>query len=620
MKKIAMITDGWKRMVTYAWVDGITRRIHELDEDICIYQYNCYGNWRRDKKYNQGEYNIFRLPDLNQFDGVVLDCNFTIDRERQQELVSMLQKVKTPIISIGHAVDNCYYVGIDNITPIKELMQHLHKVHGCTSFLFAGGPRGNYENYSRMKAFKDYISEYNLMEIGTGFGDYEYATGVQYMERLAKEEIPFPQAIVCANDNIAAGICARAEELGYKVPEDFIVTGFDNMEKAAYFCPQITTVNNDRGKIASEIVDIFYELWAGKQVDGFCFVPTTCSFGESCGCKNNGSVDYRQHIKGQIVYNTQAQTEDEQRVAMEGRMAECTDFNGIFHEMSRYVINHDSDAFYAVIDKRLWDGIDEKKLTIRGYPKEQMVVAYASEANRELSFADVEALYEHLEKAEKGTAYMFTPLHFRQYTIGYTIVKNARFLYYDPYFYDIQSGCMRAMEAMFKQIQLEKINQRLEAVYNRDPMTGLYNRMAYTEMIGPAFQKYQEDGVACCLAFFDVNYFKEINDSMGHEFGDTLLKRIAKILIALQPEKGYSYRFGGDEFVVFFPYATKEKAEEYRKAVLTEVELSGISVSVGVVVTNPEEEKGLDEYLAQADVLMYDMKKLEKEKRKLKFS
>ena len=107
---------------------------------------------------------------------------------------------------------------------------------------------------------------------------------------------------------------------------------------------------------------------------------------------------------------------------------------------------------------------------------------------------------------------------------------------------------------------------------------------------------------------------------MGHEFGDTLLKRIARILMDLQPENGYSYRFGGDEFVVFFPNATPEKAEEYRKAVLTEVEISGISVSIGVVVTNPAEDKALDDYLAQADILMYEMKNAEKERRKLKLS
>ena len=615
MKKIAMLTDGWKRMVTYAWVDGIINRIRELDEDICIYQYNCYGNWRREKKYNLGEYNIFRLPELNEFDGVVLDCNFTTDKERQQELACILQKIEVPVISIGHAMDNCFYVGIDNTTPIKELMEHLHKEHGCVRFLYAGGPKGHYENYSRMTAFKSFILENGLIEQDTWFGDYEYSSGVKYMDRLVNEAIPFPDAIICANDNIAAGLCARATELGYSVPEDFIVTGFDNMEKAAYFYPQITTVNNDRGKIAAAIVDMFHELWAGRAVESFHFVPTTCSFGESCGCANNNTVDYRQYIKGQIIYNTQAQVEDEQRVAMEGRMADCTDFYGIFHEMSRYVINHDSDAFYAVLDKRLWEGIDERKLPTKGYAKEQMVVAYASENNVPVSFESPEALHEHLAQAEPGTAYMFTPLHFRQYTVGYTIVKNARFLYYDPYFYDIQSGCARSLEAMFKQIQLETINQRLEEVYNRDPMTGLYNRMAYTEMIGPAFKKYQEEKTACCLAFFDVNYFKEINDSMGHEFGDTILKRIAKILLELQPENGYSYRFGGDEFVVFFPYATKEKAEEYKKNVLMEVERSGISVSVGIVVTNPEMDADLDDYLAQADNLMYEMKNAIKAKR-----
>ena len=615
MKKIAMLTDGWKRMVTYAWVDGIINRIRELDEDICIYQYNCYGNWRREKKYNLGEYNIFRLPELNEFDGVVLDCNFTTDKERQQELACILQKIEVPVISIGHAMDNCYYVGIDNTTPIKELMEHLHKEHGCVRFLYAGGPKGHYENYSRMTAFKSFILENGLIEQDTWFGDYEYSSGVKYMDRLVNEAIPFPDAIICANDNIAAGLCARATELGYSVPEDFIVTGFDNMEKAAYFYPQITTVNNDRGKIAASIVDMFHELWSGRAVESFHFVPTTCSFGESCGCANNNTVDYRQYIKGQIIYNTQAQVEDEQRVAMEGRMADCTDFYGIFHEMSRYVINHDSDAFYAVLDKRLWEGIDERKLPTKGYAKEQMVVAYASENNVPVSFESPEALHEHLAQAEPGTAYMFTPLHFRQYTVGYTIVKNARFLYYDPYFYDIQSGCARSLEAMFKQIQLETINQRLEEVYNRDPMTGLYNRMAYTEMIGPAFKKYQEEKTACCLAFFDVNYFKEINDSMGHEFGDTILKRIAKILLELQPENGYSYRFGGDEFVVFFPYATKEKAEEYKKNVLMEVERSGISVSIGIVVTNPEEDADLDDYLAKSDNLMYEMKNAIKAKR-----
>ena len=56
MKKIALITDGWRRYVTYAWVVGITERAKQLGVDICLYTFNTNGNLSHDRKYNQGEY------------------------------------------------------------------------------------------------------------------------------------------------------------------------------------------------------------------------------------------------------------------------------------------------------------------------------------------------------------------------------------------------------------------------------------------------------------------------------------------------------------------------------------------------------------------------------------
>ncbi len=73
-------------------------------------------------------------------------------------------------------------------------------------------------------------------------GDYDYETGVNYMREYVHSGSKLPDVFVCANDNIAAGICAEAEQWGYRVPDDFLVTGFDNLDKAAYFRPQITTV------------------------------------------------------------------------------------------------------------------------------------------------------------------------------------------------------------------------------------------------------------------------------------------------------------------------------------------------------------------------------------------
>ena len=75
MRKVALITDGWRRLFTYAWPAGILQRIKERDEEVNLYIFNSTGNWSRDAGYNRAEYNIFNLPDLSEFDGIILELN-----------------------------------------------------------------------------------------------------------------------------------------------------------------------------------------------------------------------------------------------------------------------------------------------------------------------------------------------------------------------------------------------------------------------------------------------------------------------------------------------------------------------------------------------------------------
>lgn len=63
MRKVALITDGWRRLFTYAWPAGILQRIKETNEEVNLYIFNSTGNWSRDAGYNRAEYNIltFRI-------------------------------------------------------------------------------------------------------------------------------------------------------------------------------------------------------------------------------------------------------------------------------------------------------------------------------------------------------------------------------------------------------------------------------------------------------------------------------------------------------------------------------------------------------------------------------
>lgn len=96
------------------------------------------------------------------------------------------------------------------------------------------------------------------------------------------------------------------------------------------------------------------------------------------------------------------------------------------------------------------------------------------------------------------------------------------------------------------------INEELKNIYNRDALTGLYNRVAYTEMVMPRFKNLTENGTSCSMIFFDVDGFKQINDTKGHKYGDEVLKEIADTLEREKPVEGFVYRFGGDEFVLFY--------------------------------------------------------------------
>ena len=619
MRKIAFISDGWKRLVTYSWVDGIMSEIRNSDEDICLYQFNANGNWSHDVKHNIGEYNLFKLPDYSEYDGIIFDCTNMTDQEQIQSIIEVLKKQDIPVVSIGYYVDGFYYVGNDNKKLFRELIDHLYLKHNCRDFVFAGGPVYSYENKMRCEAFKQAMEDYNLVVPPDGylFGDYDFSTGVKYMEEWISADRKLPDAFVCANDNIAAGICSVAEKNGYNVPRDFLVTGFDNLDKAAFFKPQITTVEHNRGNIGMAAAGMLIDIWKGKPVDQFTYTQSECIWAESCGCPNNGRVDYRQYIKERIEYSVKKDGYEEDVMILENRITECASFYSLFEEFSHHIESLGDDGVYIVVDKVLQNPNLESEFVNSDYVRENMYVGYAHEKDKELpQFDSVDDLYKYIEETGANNAYMFSSIHFRDQIVGYTILKNPEFLYDNPSFYDVHSVFMLKLENLFKHKQLENANNEMRKIYNRDTLTGLYNRVAYVEMVVPKFEEYHARNISCAMIFFDADHFKQINDTKGHRFGDFVLTRIAEIINTCKPQDGYAYRYGGDEFVVFFPDATDEKIYGFIAEVEERFKAEEIEVSRGIVRTDPQKNMKLEEYLVMADNEMYKAKKKKKNARK----
>ncbi len=162
--------------------------------------------------------------------------------------------------------------------------------------------------------------------------------------------------------------------------------------------------------------------------------------------------------------------------------------------------------------------------------------------------------------------------------------------------------------------ELEKANASLRHLSRHDVLTGLSNRMAANERIHSEFMRMKRTGSRYAVLMLDVDFFKRINDTYGHEAGDHVLKRISDVLKSCLRASDFVARYGGEEFLVLLPdtplEAATQVAEKIRQALARSTDpIAGVTtMSIGLVVASPEHH---DENVAvnEADARLYQAKK-----------
>jgi len=157
---------------------------------------------------------------------------------------------------------------------------------------------------------------------------------------------------------------------------------------------------------------------------------------------------------------------------------------------------------------------------------------------------------------------------------------------------------------------------RLDMLANHDPLTGLPNRSYFQDFLGHALARAQRDKSQVSLLFIDLDRFKHINDSQGHEVGDQVLRIVASRLADQLRADDFVARLGGDEFAVILihPPASRAASRVARKLnqVLAESFKLGqrryaIGASIGISVY-PDDGLDANTLLRQADLAMYQAK------------
>ena len=629
MKKIALITDGWKRYVTYAWVQGYRRYASQYHLDTDLYVFQSFGNFNTDEGYNSGEYNITRLPDLRTFDGIILDLSNVSDASLKESFLARVRESGVPAISLLEDLPGLYYSGLDNLTDFSILVEHLITEHGCRKLNYVGGSPRNQENQKRLLAYRKTLEKHGILFEPERVIErsFEIKTGIRAFTEFQQKDL-LPEAFVCANDNIAVGVCLAAREAGFSIPEDFLVTGFDNEDKASYCNPRITTADFSKTEIMYHAMELLVDIWNG-QTDRRCtYTQAVHIFQESCRCMSECPPDRGQYIIKRILSETRQSDMQNWMIDLNRFLLDCTSYTNLTSHMQMWLHEHQFGNLYLLMNPDIFHlekvdilpEIPDDIYRCVGYPDKMTVVHPVSdtEAVIQLSITDGHLLPDITRTGDQNI-FVFAPLHFREREVGYVVLQNCDYLLDHQFLFKMLNSFRTALESLYNKLVLCKKNKQLSQLYIHDSLTGLYNRMAYEKLALPLFQKYMQKKKHLGILFVDADHLKYINDNFGHDMGNLAIRSIASAIHKSCPVGSVCMRYGGDEFVCVIPDFDLPRMHRLEKTMLHALEeISDVSrfpfpleASIGSVIAD-DAVFSLNDYINLADQKMYASKKARK--------
>ncbi len=230
---------------------------------------------------------IFDLVSNKVVDGLFVlaaSLSLYVDDEEFKRFLDRFRPL--PMVSIGVIFPGMHGVIVDDRQLMREMTEHLVKVHGLHSPLYIGGPLVNIEAQDRLQGFREALAmngiaaNPQMILEGTFLRDSGYRLIREY---LRTPNPPF-DAVICANDEMAIGVREHLLEKGLHAPHDYILTGFDDIEAAALIDPPLTSVNQPIYEMARKACSFLCDnLDKGTPMQTVRY-PLHLVIRESCGC------------------------------------------------------------------------------------------------------------------------------------------------------------------------------------------------------------------------------------------------------------------------------------------------------------------------------------------------
>ena len=596
-------------------VDGVLKRASEMGIDVYIF--TCFVNYDELEENKIGAFRIMDLPDFSTFDGVICMKNSIKYEPAARSVVNRIIKSKVPAVSIDEKINGMHYVGISDYKSQKSIVEHLINEHHLTKINYVCGILEGKEGADRYRAYRDAMAEHGIpvCDDQIYYGNYNRESGRKAVEFFAKTNMP--QAIVFANDAMAIGGTERLRQYGYRVPEDIVITGFDNDELSEFCVPSLTTVDRRQQKIGETAVDLLLANEDECEIEQ----ETQVLYRESCGCNEQSEmkltdlrIDYQNKC---LIYEEALDTLKSMQLDLTG----LESIDELCGRLKKYVIKSDMKSFYLCLcdRKKLFEG---DTLKCESYTQNiNIPIAYHNEEFSSYNeFPTRDILPEAVRNTDRQTFYVVTPIYYQKICYGYCISDGSTFALKSELSYLWTVNIAMALENIRKWKWINRMNEKISRMWKYDMLTQVLNRSGFFFCAEELVKDIKSTDSMAFMIFLDIDGLKSVNDNQGHEVGDAFIAEIADVLKRAVPKDCLIMRYGGDEFVVF---GSCENGDRMRaivsriKAMIAEANEAPdrrytLSASFGCSVHDAAEIENLNGLIEAADKQMYQEKKAKK--------
>ncbi len=490
--------------------------------------------------YNSSEYfadvevenRIYDQILSKQLDGIILTAESFLNQELQARINGLLkQRSDIPVIVTGAEIEGFECINNDVRADTKDIIDHLIEAHSFSRIDFLTGPAEYDTSILRAEGYKDSLCAHGIpfRENRVIYGDFWMNSGEKLADEYISGKRPLPEAVACANDYMAYGLCDRLMENGISIPDKVTVTGYEYIGSRCYHNPILTTYQRNRTALGARAASIIYSRITGKQTS-LPDISGHIVLGDSCACCADDTTLCAElsAIRREMFFSRMNLTGNfEQQLTI---CRSVSDYVGVLQEFV-YLIRDIRGLYLCLHDN--WCSMEQTKDPMSAETGDSMIcyTIMRPDGNcpKPVVFRTLEELPPVICQTDKELVLYNCPIFFSGKYFGYFILQYDHADSYDIIFRDWLKTAASALELLRMKNDINTLLECRDLSVQHDSTTGMLNEKGLENELRLMLSRNPDDQSIAFVLIRTAAFTDDINID-SKRAGIELDRKIASIL------------------------------------------------------------------------------------------